>query len=186
MEGVFKAEKGADLAIIGQPDVEAQRLENPIYVPEMLSFLAYGSFGSTVRGLSDFPRDQWPDNIELLYYAYHVMVGLGSLFMLLMLASAYMLWRGTLPRSRPLLWTLMLAIPFPYIANTAGWMVAELGRQPWIVYGLMRTAEGSSPRVGPGDVAFTTLGFCGLYALLSILFLFLVGREIAHGPEATA
>ena len=78
----------------------------------------------------------------------------------------------------------MLAIPFPYIANTAGWMVAELGRQPWIVYGLMRTAEGSSPRVGAGDAAFTTLGFCGLYALLSILFLFLTGREIAHGPEA--
>jgi cytochrome d ubiquinol oxidase subunit I len=80
----------------------------------------------------------------------------------------------------------MLAIPFPYIANTAGWMVAELGRQPWVVYGLMRTAEASSPRVGAGDVAFTALGFSGLYALLSILFLFLVGREIAHGPAAEA
>jgi cytochrome d ubiquinol oxidase subunit I len=78
---------------------------------------------------------------------------------------------------------LMLAIPFPYIANTAGWTTAELGRQPWLIYGLMRTVDGTSPRVSAGDVAFTTLGFCGLYALLAILFLFLVGREIAHGPS---
>jgi cytochrome d ubiquinol oxidase subunit I len=181
MEGVFRAEKYADLAIIGQPDVDKQRLENPIYVPGMLSFLAYGSFGTTVRGLSDFPRDQWPDNIELLYYAYHVMVGLGTLFIALMLLAAWQLRRGVF--SRPVLWMLMLAIPFPYIANTAGWMVAELGRQPWLVYGLMRTSEGSSLHVPAGDVAFTTLGFAGLYALLSIVFLFLTGREIARGPE---
>ena len=183
MEGVFRSEKFAELAIIGQPDVNAQRLENPIFVPGVLSFLAYGSFGSTVHGLSDFPRDQWPDNIELLYYAYHVMVGLGTLFMLLMLAAAWSLWRGTLTFRRPLLWLLMLAIPFPYIANTAGWMVAELGRQPWVIYGLMRTAAATSARVPAGDVAFTLLGFCGLYALLSIVFLFLTGREIARGPE---
>jgi len=182
MEGVFRAEKFAHLAIIGQPDVVNQRLENPIVVPGVLSFLAYGSFGTTVRGLTDFPRDQWPDNIELLYYAYHVMVGLGTLFILLTLAAAFRLWRGTLAQSRGLLWLLMLAIPFPYLANTAGWLVAELGRQPWLVYGLMRTAAGTSPRVSAGDVAFTTLGFGGLYALLSILFLFLVGREIARGP----
>jgi cytochrome d ubiquinol oxidase subunit I len=181
MEGVFRAEKFADLAIIGQPDVDRQRLENPVFVPGMLSFLAYGSFGTTVRGLADFPRDQWPDNIELLYYAYHVMVGLGTLFIALMLAAAWQLWRGRF--TRPMLWLLMLAIPFPYIANTAGWMVAELGRQPWLVYGLMRTAEGTSQHVSAGDVAFTTLGFSGLYALLSIVFLFVVGREIARGPE---
>ena len=183
MEGVFKSEKFAELAIIGQPDVDGQRLENPIFVPGALSFLAYGSFGSTVHGLADFPREQWPDNVELLYYAYHVMVGLGTLFILVMGAAAVELRRGRLASSRPLLWTLMLAIPFPYIANTAGWMVAELGRQPWLIYGLMRTAQGTSPQVAAGDVAFTTLGFCGLYALLSIVFLFLVGREIAHGPE---
>ena len=102
---------------------------------------------------------------------------------LLMLAAAWSLWRGTLTFRRPLLWLLMLAIPFPYIANTAGWMVAELGRQPWVIYGLMRTAAATSARVPAGDVAFTLLGFCGLYALLSIVFLFLTGREIARGPE---
>lgn len=183
MEGVFHGRRYAELAIIGQPDVAAERLQNPVVVPGMLSFLAYGTFGSAVRGLADFPPQDRPDNVELLYYAYHVMVGLGTLFIGLMTAAAWKLWRGSLARSRALLWLLLLAVPFPYIANTAGWMVAELGRQPWLVYGLLRTAQGSSPRVGTGDVAFTTLGFCGLYALLSVLFLFLVGREIAHGPS---
>jgi cytochrome d ubiquinol oxidase subunit I len=83
-----------------------------------------------------------------------------------------------------MLWALMLLIPFPYIATTAGWMTAELGRQPWLVYGLMRTANGASPRVSAGNGLFTLLGFMGLYLVLGILFLFLVTREIDHGPEA--
>jgi cytochrome d ubiquinol oxidase subunit I len=81
-----------------------------------------------------------------------------------------------------MLWVLMLAFPFPYIATTAGWMTAELGRQPWIVYGLMRTADGASPTVHSGTTLFTLLGFCGLYFVLGVLFLFLIGREISHGP----
>ena len=81
-----------------------------------------------------------------------------------------------------MLWILMLAFPFPYIANTAGWMTAELGRQPWLVYGLMRTSQGASPTVHSGTVLFTLIGFAGLYFVLGMLFLFLIGREIAHGP----
>ena len=78
----------------------------------------------------------------------------------------------------------MLAMPFPYIATTAGWMTAELGRQPWLIYGVMRTQDGFSPRVSAGNALFTLLGFMGTYAILAVLFLFLVGREIEHGPEA--
>jgi cytochrome d ubiquinol oxidase subunit I len=96
--------------------------------------------------------------------------------------SALLQWRGRLPDHRWLLWALMLAFPFPYIANTAGWMTAELGRQPWLVYGLLRTAHGASPTVHGGTTLFTLLGFCGLYTVLGLLFVFLVGREIAHGP----
>jgi cytochrome d ubiquinol oxidase subunit I len=184
MEGEFATGARADLALIGQPNVDERRLENPIVVPRVLSFLAYGSFGATVRGLNDIPRDQWPDDVELLYYAYHVMVGLGTLLIVIMAASAFALWRGTLYRSRSLRWILMLAFPFPYIATTFGWLTAELGRQPWVVYGLQRTANAGSPRVGAGDVAFSTLGFCGMYLVLGILFLFLVGRELARGPAA--
>jgi len=122
MEGLFESKPGAELAIIGQPNVMQRRLENPVVVPGLLSFLVYGSFGSTVTGLDAFPQDQWPDNIELLYYAYHVMAGLGTLFILLMALAAVQLRRGRLEQSRPLLWALMLAMPFPYIATTAGWM----------------------------------------------------------------
>jgi len=184
MEGRFETSSRAELAIIGQPDVENRRLENPIVAPAVLSFLAYGSFGATVKGLDAFPRNEWPDNIELLYYAYHVMVGLGTLLFAVMAGAALLLWRGRLERTRPVLWILMLSFPFPYIATTAGWMTAELGRQPWLVYGLLRTADGTSPRVSAGSVAFTTLGYLGLYTLVGLAFLFLVARAIARGPEA--
>jgi cytochrome d ubiquinol oxidase subunit I len=182
MEGVFEGGPGAELAIIGQPNVKARKLENPIVVPGILSFLAYGSFGSTVKGLNDFPEDQWPQNVELLYYAYHIMAGLGTIFLLVMGAAAYLLWRDRLPQSRRMLWVLMLSVPFPYIATTAGWWTAELGRQPWVVHGLQRTADAGSPQVGAGDVVFTTLGFAGLYLLLGILFLYQAIREMTRGP----
>lgn len=182
MEGKFDSGRRADLVLIGQPDVDQRRLENPVEVPYVLSFLSYGSFGATVTGLDDVPRDEWPDNVELVYYAYHVMAGLGTLLILVMLAAALLLWRRRLYDSRPMLWVLMLSFPFPYIATTAGWMTAELGRQPWVVYGVLRTAHGSSANVPAGDVIFTALGFMGLYLLLGILFLFLVARLIARGP----
>ncbi len=182
MEGVFNSGPYAELAIIGQPDVKQRKLENPIVVPGMLSFLAYGTFGSTVKGLNDFPRDEWPDNVELLYYAYHIMVGLGTCFLVVMAAAALMLWRNKLQQTRWVLWVLMLAVPFPYIATIAGWWTAELGRQPWVVHGLLRTADAGSPSVNAGDVVFTTLGFAGLYLLLGILFVFQVVREITRGP----
>src|SRR5450432_4902459 len=114
------------------------------------------------------------------------MAGLGTLFILLMGAGAWFGWRGTLDQHRPLLWVLMLAFPFPYIATTAGWMTAELGRQPWLVYGLFRTVNGYSTSVSSGNTLFTLIGFTGLYFVLGLVFLFLVGREIAHGPEEHA
>ena len=184
MEGRFESGPMAGITLIGQPNVAERRLDNPIHVPGALSFLAYGTFHSQVAGLDAFPQDEWPDNIELLYYAFHVMAGLGTLFIALMAIAAWLSWTRRLARSRPVLWILMLAFPFPYIATTAGWMTAELGRQPWIVYGLLRTADGSSPSVSSGTALFTLIGFAGLYFVLGLLFLFLVGREIAHGPDA--
>ena len=133
---------------------------------------------------SDFTvTDQWPDQGLLLYYSYHVMVGLGTIFIAVMGLAAWLLWRGRLYKSRWILWALMLSAPLPFIANTTGWMTAELGRQPWLIYRLMRTAAGISPRVSGGNVLFTLIGFMGMYALLSILFLFLIFREIERGPE---
>ena len=185
MEGLFRTEAGAPIVILGQPDAEHQRIDNPIIVNRALSFLIYGTSTGDVRGLNEFPRDQWPTNIPLLYFAYHIMAGLGTLFVLVMAIAAVLLWRGRLLDNRWMLWTLMLAVPFPYVANTAGWMTAEIGRQPWLVYGLMRTTEGSSRYVHAGNGLFTLLGFMGLYAVLAIIFLFLVGREIGHGPAGS-
>lgn len=184
MEGLFEGGPYAELAIIGQPDVAERKLQNPAAVPGILSFLAYGTFGSTVKGLNDFPRDEWPDNVELLYYCYHIMAGLGTLFILVMGVAAALLWRGSLERSRRWLWILMLAFPFPYIATTAGWWTAELGRQPWVVHGLLRTADAASDNVSSGDVIFTLLGFAGLYLLLGALFAVQVLKEIDRGPIA--
>ena len=183
MEGLFETAEGAPLALIGQPDMERLRLDNPILIPDVLSFLTYRRWKAEVQGLDQFPRDAWPENIPLLYYCYHIMVGLGTIFIAVMGLAGLFLWRRRLYGNRFVLWILMLAVPFPYIANIAGWMTAEMGRQPWLIYGLMRTMQGVSPQVSAGNGLFTLLGFMGMYMLLGILFLFVVAREIARGPE---
>jgi cytochrome d ubiquinol oxidase subunit I len=183
MEGLFATQQGAPVAIVGQPDVQNRRLDNPLVVPRMLSFLTYRRWMSEVKGLDAFPQNDWPDSIPLLYYSYHIMVGLGTIFIAIMLVAAWKLRKGTLYDSRGMLWVLMLSLPFPYIANTAGWMTAEFGRQPWLIYGIMRTQAGISPQVSSGNVWFTLIGFMGMYTVLSILFLFLVYRVIEAGPE---
>ena len=182
MEGLFGSERGAPLVLIGQPNVEARTLDNPIIVPDMLSFLTHRRWKAEVQGLADFPEDQWPDNIPLLYYAYHIMVGLGTIFVVTYALAGWMLYRRRLYQTPLMLWALMLLAPFPYIATTAGWMTAELGRQPWLVYGLMRTAAGGSPLVSVGNGLFTLLGFMGLDAVLAVLFLFLIYLEVQRGP----
>jgi cytochrome d ubiquinol oxidase subunit I len=184
MEGRWNSGTWAELNFIGQPDVRNRRLDNPIRMPGVLSFIAYGSFGSNVKGLSEFPPDTWPPSIELLYYSFHIMAGLGTIFIAIMALAVFMLWRKRLQSMRWLLWILMLAFPFPYIATAAGWMTTELGRQPWLVYGLMRTADGTSHLVHSGETIFTSLGFAGIFVVLGFLFLYLILREITHGPAA--
>jgi cytochrome d ubiquinol oxidase subunit I len=184
LEGRFESGGRAPVTLIGQPNVAERRLDNPIELPGLLSFLAFGTFHGDVPGLDAFPQDEWPDNIELAYYAFHVMAGLGTILIAISLPAAIQSWRGRIERSRVLLWLVMLAFPLPYIANTAGWLSAELGRQPWLVYGLLRTSAGASPTVHTGTTVFVLLGFCGLYLVLGLLFLFLIGREIALGPGA--
>jgi len=184
MEGRFESGPRAPLAVIGQPNVAERKLDNPLQLPAMLSYIAYGDFTANVQGLDAFPEDDWPTNIELLYYGFHVMVGLGTMFIAVMALATLQLVRKRLASSRWLLWILAFAFPFPFIANTAGWMTAELGRQPWLIYGLLRTADGGSPTVHGGSTLFTTLGFAGLYLVLGVLFVILVLREVGHGPRS--
>jgi cytochrome d ubiquinol oxidase subunit I len=186
MEGLFQTERGAGIILMGQPNEETQKIDNPLVVNNVLSFLIYGTTTAEVQGLDRVPRDQWPEPLPLLYYAYHIMAGLGTYFVLLMAVAAFLLWRGRLFHTRWVLWPLMLSFPLPYIATTAGWMTAEIGRQPWTVYGLIRTSDSYSKHVSAANSLFTLLGFMGLYSVLSILFIVLVYRIIEKGPESAA
>ena len=183
MEALFETGPGAPLVIIGQPDMVNKKIDNPVVVPKMLSFLTYRSWNAEVKGLDAFPESEWPQNIPLLYFSYHIMVGLGTIFMAEMVIAAFLLWKKRLFETRWMMWILLLSFPFPYIANTAGWITAEVGRQPYLVYGLLRTVDGFSKTVSSGNAMFTLLGFMGMYTVLSVLFLFLIRREIEHGPE---
>ncbi len=184
MEGLFRTEQGAGIVIIGQPDTVNARLDNPIIVPDVLSFLTYRHWKAQIKGLKAFPPNQLPDQIDLLYYSYHIMVGLGTIFIAIMGLAFLLLWRKRLFQTRWMLWLVMLATPFPFIANTAGWFTTELGRQPWIAFGLLRTAQGSSTTLSSGNVLFTLLGFMGMYLLLGLLFVVLMVFEALRGPRA--
>lgn len=184
MEGHFQTEDSASMVFIGQPNMETLQLDNPIKVPGLLSFLTHQRWNAQVKGLAEFPQEQWPQFVPLVYYSYHIMAGLGTLFILLMALAAFFLWRRTLFTKRWLLWALVLASPFPFIANTLGWVTAEAGRQPWIIYGVLRTAQGTSENVSSGNVGFTLLGFMGLYIPLGLLYFMLFLRILRQGPES--
>ena len=186
MEGLFTTQQGAPIAIVGQPDVQNRRLDNPLEVPRVLSFLTYRRWMSEVKGMDAFPRRIGRTTFRCSITA------TTSWWDWAPSSSPSCCWprgccgAGTLYDSRGMLWALMLSLPFPYIANTAGWMTAEFGRQPWLIYGLMRTQAGVSPQVSSGNVWFTLIGFMGMYTVLSILFLFMVYRVIEKGPEAVS
>jgi cytochrome d ubiquinol oxidase subunit I len=184
-EGLFPTERGAPLVIIGNPDTERRTLESTIEMPRFLSFLTSRRWDTTITGLNDIPTNRWPDSVPLVYYAYHIMVGLGTILFAIAALATLLLRRGRLFASRPMLWALLLAFPFTYVANIAGWTVAETARQPWIVYDVMRTAAGASPAsaVPAGTGIFTLLGFSGLYLLIGLIYVLLTLRIVARGPE---
>jgi cytochrome d ubiquinol oxidase subunit I len=184
-EALFHTEKGAPLVIIGNPNTQQRTLESAIAMPHFLSFLTSHRWNATLRGLDTIPTSRWPSSVPLVYYAYHIMIGLGTILLVIALAAVLMLRRGRLFTSRVMLWAVMLAFPFTIIANLAGWTVAETGRQPWVVYGLQLTSAGASPEksVPAGTGIFTLLGFAGLYLLLGLLYVFMQARIISRGPD---
>lgn len=182
MEGLFYTQKGAPMVLLGQPNMKTRTLDNPVEIPYLDSLLVTFSLNGEIKGLTAFPTEDWPDSVPLVFYAYHIMILLGTFFAIITLLAAWLLWRNRLFQSRRMLWTLMLSAPLPYIATIAGWTTAETGRQPWLVYGLMRTSEGVSPHVSSGNVMFTLLGFGAMYLLMGLLFVILILRVINDGP----
>ena len=184
MEGIFETEHaGSEIVLVGQPNMVEKKLDNKISVPNILSFLTYQDWNKQIPGMDKFKEEELPTNVPGLYYSYHIMVGLGTIFIGIMGLAFFFLIRGKLYDFKPLLWSIMILAPFAYIANITGWYVAELGRQPYLVYGLLKTVDGISPTVSSGNTLFTLLGFVGIYFLLGVLFLILVGKTIYHGPK---
>jgi cytochrome d ubiquinol oxidase subunit I len=181
--GLYATTKGAPLTIVGLPpsqDPAAPQLPS-LGVPGLLSFMTFGDFNATVTGLDAFPPADWPP-VAISFLAYHNMVILGSLMLLVMALGAFFLWRRSVFRRALWLKLAVLATPLPLIAIQLGWATAEVGRQPWIVYGVMRTADGVSRSVPAEQVAISLVLLLGMYALLGTTWLFLVRRELGHGP----
>jgi cytochrome bd ubiquinol oxidase subunit I len=185
-EGHFEStEGGAPLYIWGFPMQKEERVALGIAIPGMLSFLVHDNFTTPVPALDQFPKEDWPP-VALSFYSYHIMVGLGMYFIGVTLLGMFLWWRGTLFQHRWLLWVYVFSVIGPYVANELGWAAAEVGRQPWIVYGVLRTADAFSPSVSAGQVLGSIIMFSFIYALLFIVWIFLMNRKIHRGPEMLA
>ena len=185
MEGRFETGPMAEITLIGQPNVRsAAPRQSDQDSGGCSAFSPSARFTATFADSTPFREDDWPTNIELLYYAFHVMAGLGTLLHRAHGAGHAPAIPRRLESAAPLLWVLMLAFPFPFIANTAGWMTAELGRQPWLVYGLFAHERRLQPTsVSSGDVVFTLIGMCRavLRARPALPVLWSAARSL-HGP----
>lgn len=184
MEGHFQTTRGADIYALGYVD-EAGEKTYGIYIPGGLSFLYNFDFQSEIKGLKDYPKELWPP-LNLVFQSYHIMVGLGGIFILLGLWGAWLLWRGKLYAARGYLFWLPFLIPLPHLAHEAGWITAEVGRQPWIIYGLMKTAQAASVVVSAGELVFSMAMFTLIYLLLFVMFVMLFVKIVKKGPEPMA
>lgn len=186
MEGLFKTEKAPGLGIIGWVDKDQEKTY-ALKIPKLLGFLVNHDFESPVKGLDQFPKSDWPQ-VNAVYQCYHLMLFMAGLIGALAFFGGFLWWKGWLfdihkPFVKMYLWFSVVAVAFPQIANQAGWYTAEMGRQPWIVYGLMRTSQGLSEKVTAEHVWTSIILFGAIYVLLFAAFLFLLHQKIQHGPE---
>jgi cytochrome bd ubiquinol oxidase subunit I len=180
MESLWNTQADAPMYLFLIPDAKGERnLVEIGKIPGALSMLAYHSSAATVKGLKDFPKEDRPP-VALTYVAFRVMVGLGFLFVLLTVVGWFK--RRKLEASPGYLKIMLYAIPLPYIALQAGWIVTEVGRQPWIVYGLMRTKDAVSP-IATSQVAISLAAFILVYSALGAIAFYLIAKQARRGPE---
>jgi cytochrome bd ubiquinol oxidase subunit I len=183
MEGQFKTEQGAPLRIGGMPDEKSATTPHAIEIPRGLSLLAFHDPNAVVKGLEEFPRDVWPP-VAIVHVAFQVMVAAGTAMALVALWGAYLAWRRkSLPDSRWFLRAVVAVSPLGFIAIEAGWTVTEVGRQPWIINGVMRTAQAVTPMVGL-KIPFVT--FTLIYIFLAAVVVWLLIRQVAESPRVYA
>jgi cytochrome d ubiquinol oxidase subunit I len=186
LEGdMHAAEGGTGLTLFGVPNEKEEKIEYRIAIPGLLSFLVYGDFDKPVQALDQFPPEDRPP-VAIPFCSYHLMLGVASILPLLVGYALWQWWRGRLFGQRWLLWCFVFAVIGPYLANQSGWVCAEVGRQPWIVYGQLRTSDAFSPSVPAGQVGASLLMFAVIYGLLFAVWVYVLNSKIKHGPEPVA
>jgi cytochrome d ubiquinol oxidase subunit I len=182
MEGHYSEKGPADLYLFGWVDNKNQKVSG-LAVPGGLSFLVHQDFSAEIQGLNAFDEKDRPKQVNAVFQFYHIMISIGMLLIFITLYASWLYWRGKLFETKWLLQIFSFSVLLPQIANQAGWFAAEMGRQPWIVYGHLRTSEGFSQEVSAQQVLFSLILFGFVYLLLFVLFLYSLHKKIKHGPE---
>ena len=185
LEGHYDENAAADMYLLGWVDQENQEVTG-LAIPGGLSFLLDQDFEAPVTGLNAFPEDERPSQVNAVFQFYHLMVAIGMFLIALTLYASFLLWKRKLFTKKWLLWVFVFTALLPQIANQVGWFSAEMGRQPWVVYGLLRTNEAFSQAVTANQVLFSLILFFAVYALLFLLFVYLLNKKIKHGPYEEA
>ena len=185
LEGHYDENAAADMYLLGWVDQESQEVTG-LAIPGGLSFLLDQDFEAPVTGLNAFPEDERPSQVNTVFQFYHLMVAIGMFLIALTLYASFLMWKKNLFTKKWLLWVFVFTALLPQIANQIGWFSAEMGRQPWVVYGLLRTNEAFSQAVTANQVLFSLILFFAVYALLFLLFVYLLNKKIKHGPYEEA
>ncbi len=181
-EAVYPENEPAGYHLFGWVDEEEEKVKYGLEVPGLLSFLLHGDPNAPVQGLRSFPQDERPP-VKIVFQTYHAMVIIGMALIGLSLLGLFLWWRGKLFDYKWLLWVFVLSVLGPQLANQLGWFSAEMGRQPWIVYGLLKTSDATSKAVSANEVMASLVMFAIIYLLLLVLFIYLLNEKIQHGPE---
>jgi cytochrome d ubiquinol oxidase subunit I len=182
MEAHFDSSAAGDLHLFGWVDENNQKVNLGIGIPGMLSYLIYGDIKKPVKGLNAFSSDERPP-VNIVFQAYHLMVAIGVFLIFITVLGIFLWWRGKLFNHKWLLWIFVFSVLGPQIANQVGWITTEVGRQPWIVYGLLKTSDALSKVVTSGQIMFSLILFTVIYLFLFILFIYLLNEKIQHGPD---
>jgi cytochrome d ubiquinol oxidase subunit I len=181
MEGHYEKSAPADLYLLGWVDNKKQEVTG-LGVPGGLSFLVHQDFKAQITGLNALPKEDQPSQVNAVFQFYHIMISIGMFLIALSFYACFLWWKGKLFETKWILWIFSFSVLLPQIANQAGWFAAEMGRQPWIVYGHLRTSEGFSQEVSANQIVFSLILFLVVYSLLFLLFLYSLNKKIKHGP----
>uniref|UniRef100_UPI00404AEC09 cytochrome ubiquinol oxidase subunit I n=1 Tax=Flavobacterium sp. TaxID=239 RepID=UPI00404AEC09 len=185
MEGHYEKSAPADLYLLGWVDNENQKVTG-LGLPGGLSFLVHQDFQAPITGLNAFPEEDRPGQVNAVFQFYHIMISIGMFLIAITFYACFLWWKGKLFENKWLMWIFSFSVILPQIANQAGWFAAEMGRQPWIVYGHLRTSQGFSQEVSANQIIFSLVMFTIVYSLLLVLFLYSLNKKIKHGPYEEA